>query len=204
LPKGGPLFRVADGRPDLDEEILQRAVTLADERTIDQDPLYALRLLVDIATRALSPAVNDPSTAVQALDRIEALLRLLATRRLDCGVIRDAGGRVRLIVPLPSWEDFLSVALTEIRQYGGTSTQVVRRLRAVLDDLRDATPAIRRPAIERQLALLNRTVATCFPDAAEGEMALMADRQGIGESLSSGETGKLPSLTSYFPLKNSI
>src|SRR6476660_1813023 len=63
VPLGGPLIHVADRRPDLDEARLQNAVAMADERTIDQDPLYAVRLLVDIATRALSPAVNDPTTA---------------------------------------------------------------------------------------------------------------------------------------------
>lgn len=183
LPRGEPLLHVGDRRPGLDPSQLQHLVTLADERTIDQDPLYAFRLLVDIATRALSPAVNDPSTAVQVLDRIESLLLLLAGRRLDRGAIRDAQGRVRLVVPLPGWDDFLSVALTEIRQYGGTSTQVVRRLRAVLHDLLVAAPASRRPDIERQIALLDQTVADSYPNPAERVLAAVADRHGLGEPL---------------------
>jgi uncharacterized membrane protein len=181
VPVGEPLFHAADRRPDLDEDCLQRAVTLADERTIDQDPLYALRLLVDIATRALSPAVNDPTTAVQVLDRIADLLRQLAHRRLDRGTIRDAAGDARLVVPLPAWEDYLEAALTEIRQYGGTSAQVVRRLRAVLRDLLADAPHCRGPALERQLVALDRTIAGCFPDAADRELALIADRNGLGE-----------------------
>jgi uncharacterized membrane protein len=188
VPLGGALFHVADLRPGLDAERVQRAVALADERTIDQDPLYALRLLVDIASRALSPAVNDPTTAVQALDRIEDILLHVATRDLDRGTIRDTDGRVRLVVPLPAWEDYLAVALTEIRQYGGTSSQTMRRLRVVLDDLLRVAPPSRRAAVEHQLALLDRTVASSFPDPADRELALAADRHGLGAPIASPTT----------------
>ena len=174
-------MHIADRRPGLDENRLRHAIVIADERTIDQDPLYALRLLVDIAARALSPAVNDPTTAVQALDRIESLLALLATRRLDRGTLRDEHGNIRLVVPLPAWDDFLAVGLTEIRQYGATSTQVARRLRAVLEDLCRLAPASRRPALEHQLVLLDQAVARAYPDPAERDLALVADRHGLGE-----------------------
>lgn len=181
VPTGRALLHVADSHPGLDGQRLRDAVTLADERTIDQDPLYALRLLVDIGTRALSPAVNDPTTAVQTLDRIEAILELLANRRLDQGTIRDDHGTVRLIIPLPSWEDFLAVGLTEIRHYGTTSTQVMRRLRALLDDLIVDAPPSRRPALQEQLTYLDQTVARSWPEPAERELALGADRHGLGE-----------------------
>jgi uncharacterized membrane protein len=181
VPTGRPLLRVANRLSHADEERLRRAVTLSDERTIDQDPLYALRLLVDIATRALSPAVNDPTTAVQVLDRIETILFLVALRTLDRGTIRDRAGNVRLVVPLPSWEEFVTVALTEIRQYGATSLQVVRRLRALLHDLLRDAPAHRRPALEAELALLDQTVERCYPDRSERELAFAVDRHGLGE-----------------------
>ena len=181
VPTGQPLLRVANQLSETDDRHLRRAVTLSDERTIDQDPLYALRLLVDIATRALSPAVNDPTTAVQVLDRIETILFLLATRALDRGTIRDREGNVRLVVPLPSWEEFVTVALTEIRQYGATSLQVMRRLRALLYDLLRDAPALRRPALEAQLALLDQTVERCYPDGSERELAFAVDRHGLGE-----------------------
>ncbi|MCU0270625.1 MAG: DUF2254 domain-containing protein [Acidimicrobiales bacterium] len=181
VPSGRALLHVADAHPGLDGQRLRDAITLADERTIDQDPLYALRLLVDIATRALSPAVNDPTTAVQTLDRIEAILELLANRRLDQGTIRDDHGKVRLIIPLPSWEDFLAVSLTEIRHYGATSAQVMRRQRALLDDLILDAPPSRRPALQEQLTLLDQTIARSWPDPTERELALVADRHGLGE-----------------------
>jgi uncharacterized membrane protein len=179
-PLGAPLVHVADHRTNLDEQRIERAITLDDERTIDQDPIYALRLLVDIATRALSPAVNDPSTAVQALDRIESILRLLATRNLDAGTIRDSSGHVRLVVPLPRWEDYVSVSLTEIRQYGATSTQVARRLRALLNDLLHDVPPSRRPVLEQERELLDETIDESYADPAERAVARIADRHGLG------------------------
>ncbi|MEV7520514.1 DUF2254 family protein [Streptomyces sp. NPDC091371] len=78
-----------------------------DERTFDQDPMLTFRLLADIALRALSPAVNDPATAVQALDGIEGLLGRSVRARAGPRQVTDAEGAVRLVVPLPGWEDFL-------------------------------------------------------------------------------------------------
>src|SRR5215207_2816703 len=74
VPPGGALLNVY-GEHALSERKLRRAVVLGDERTLDNDPAFAIRVLVDIAIRALSPAVNDPTTAVQSIDRIEDLLR---------------------------------------------------------------------------------------------------------------------------------
>jgi len=130
LAFGAPLFRVWRNDRPLDPAALLDGVALGDERTITQDPLYAIRLLVDVGIRALSPAVNDPTTAVQVLDRLDDLVRRVARKRLDVGVVRDADGRSLLRVRTPTWDDYLEVALTELRQYGVTSIQVLRRLRA--------------------------------------------------------------------------
>jgi uncharacterized membrane protein len=92
----------------------------------------AIRLLVDIAIRALSPAVNDPTTAVQALDQIEDLLRRLGCRQLEAGYALDAAGKIRVIFPVPTWQDYLALAFDEIRQFGAASIQVDRRLRTAL------------------------------------------------------------------------
>src|ERR1700756_1801820 len=80
-----PILRVLGGTGPIPEEALKSAIELGAERTFDQDPKYAIRLLVDIAIRALSPAVNDPTTAVQALNEIEDLLLRLGRRRLEIG-----------------------------------------------------------------------------------------------------------------------
>ena len=116
-----------------------RAIRLARERTFEQDPKYPIRLLVDIAIRALSPAINDPTTAVQTIDQLEDLLRRLGQYDLDAGHASDANGVVRLVFPMPTWEDYLALAFDEIRQYGSTSVQVMRRLRSALVGLIEST-----------------------------------------------------------------
>jgi uncharacterized membrane protein len=156
-------------------------VRTADERTIEQDPAFAMRIVVDTAIRALSPAVNDPTTAVQALDVLEVLVRELSGRDLDASLARDAAGDVRLVWPSPSWDDVLDLAFDEIRLYGAGSVQICRRLRAVLDDLLASTPAERHPAIEAQLRRLDAAVLSAFPDGSpERETAMAADPIGLG------------------------
>src|SRR5204863_313149 len=130
----------------------------------EQDPKYAIRLLVDIAIRALSPAVNDPTTAVQALDQIGDLLLRLARRRLEIGSYRDADGTVRLVMPFPTWEDFLGLSFDEIQACGGNSVQVVRRMKALIADLLAAAPEERRAALAVRQERLVRAIARAFPD----------------------------------------
>lgn len=86
----------------------------------------------------LSPAVNDPTSAVQALDQIEDLLHRLGLCDLDIGYAKDAQGILRFTFPAPTWEDYLSLAFDEIRMCGSQSLQVLRRLRAALGDLSES------------------------------------------------------------------
>jgi uncharacterized membrane protein len=175
------LLRVHGARALLPEDQLRETIQLARERTFEQDPRYALRLLVDIAIRALSPAINDPTTAVQAIDQIEDLLRRLGRRALDAGCLTDAGGTLRVVFPTPSWEDYLSLAFDEIRHYGADSVQVMRRLRAALLGLEDSvTEGSRQELIQRYLKQLDRTVKHSIEDAQEQLTALREDRQGLG------------------------
>jgi uncharacterized membrane protein len=104
LLEGDTLLTVSGGHLMLPEAALSRAVKLKRERTFEQDPKYALRLLVDIAIKALSPAINDPITAVQALDHLEDLMRRLGERHLAVGQVRDEGGALRVIFPTPTWD----------------------------------------------------------------------------------------------------
>src|SRR6202030_3883073 len=135
LVEGSALLHVHDSGTPLLEDALRRAVHLKRERTFEQDPKYPIRLLVDIAIKALSPAINDPTTAVQAMDQIEDLLRRLGRRDLDAGYARDADGGLRVVLPIPTWEDYITLAFDEIRQFGGSSIQVMRRLRSALVEL---------------------------------------------------------------------
>ena len=147
---------------------------------IAQDPAFALRAIVDIALRALSPAVNDPTTAVQALDGLDVLLLDLARRDLDRRRIADEGGRLRLVYANPGWSELLDLALTEIRHYGTGSPQIPRRMRALLVGLSEQAPAMRRPALAGQLERLDRAVFAAYPDPVERAHAQVADRLGIG------------------------
>jgi len=177
-----PLLRVDGASGPLPDAMLFRAIERGAERTFAQDPKYAIRLLVDIAIRALSPAINDPTTAVQALDQIGDLLLRLGRRRLEEGVFPDAYGIVRVIVPFPSWDDFLRLAFDEIRTYGGSSVQVMRRMNALIRDLTALVPAERRDALTGWAARLDRTVDEHFADPDEHAAASVEDRQGLGSS----------------------
>jgi len=142
-----PVLRILGGSRSLSKESLAGAIEFGAERTFEQDPKYAIRLLVDIAIRALSLAINDPTTAVQALDQIEDLLLRLGRRRLDIGAFRDDHDHLRVLIPFPSWEDFLRFAFDEIRYYGASSVQVMRRMKALVSELVCLLPEERRPAL---------------------------------------------------------
>jgi uncharacterized membrane protein len=180
--EGDAILKVYGGLHMLASNSLSPAIRLEKQRTFDQDLKYALRLLVDIAIKALSPAVNDPTTAVQALDEIEDLLRRIGVRCLDVGRVTDERGVVRVIFPTPTWEDFLSLAFDEIRFYGATSLQVTRRLRAALRDLSRVVPPSRQRAIQKYIEHLNVTVKNSIRDAEDLTTALQEDRQGLGLS----------------------
>jgi uncharacterized membrane protein len=151
------------------------------ERTVDQDPAFALRLMVDIAIRSLSPAVNDPTTAVQVLARIGDLLRRIGSSHLRVpAVLRDERGAIRVLVREPEWEDYLALGVTEIREYGGGSVQVVRALRSLLEGLRDEVVAPHRAAVEQELQRLDEAVERHFSGSADLDRARGSDGQGIG------------------------
>lgn len=176
----GPLLRVYGASSVLDETPLRQAFELGDERTFEQDPKYAIRLLVDIAIKALSPAINDPTTAVQALDQIEDLLSRLGRSQLQIGRYRDTDGVVRVIVPFPQWEDFLRLALDEIRYCGSGSVQVMRRMMAFVHSLLAVLPAVRHPELKHWQERIRSTIHRTFADLEEKDEAAVADRQGLG------------------------
>jgi uncharacterized membrane protein len=177
-----PLLRVYGGRKKLREKILWEAIEIGDERTFEQDPKYAIRLIVDMAIRALSPAINDPTTAVQALDQLEDLLLRLGRSHLETGYYGDKHGVLRVVIAFPTWEDFLRLALDEIRYYGATSVQVTRRMKALIKSLLAVLPAERHAALHHWEARIQGTIERSFSDPEEKQDASVADRQGLGLS----------------------
>ena len=130
-----PLFVLYGGAAAIADEALRATVAFGTERTLEQDPMFAFRILVDIGLKALSPAINDPTTAVLAIDQVQRLLRVLGRRHLRPDVMLDAAGQPRVIFRTPNWEDFVHVACTEIRACGAANVQIARRLRAMLQNL---------------------------------------------------------------------
>ena len=178
--EGMPLLHVYGTGYLIAEGELRRAVELGTERTFEQDPKYALRLLVDIAIKALSPAINDPTTAVQALDQIGDLLLRLGKCHLEIGSFQDADGRLRVSVPFPSWDDFLHLAFEEILSYGAKSVQVMRRMKALVADMITVLPPERHQALKYWQARFQDSIGRSFEDAEEKLSASIADRQGLG------------------------
>jgi len=175
-----PVLHVYAARGPIPEKKLRNGIELGKQRTFEQDPKYAIRLLVDIAIKALSPAINDPTTAVQALDEIEDLLLRLGQRRLEIGRYRDSEGKLRLIVPFPTWDDLLLLAFDEICSSGATSMQVMRRMNALVANLIQTVPKERQPALELWAARLKAMITRYFPESEERRAAFMEDRQGLG------------------------
>ena len=177
---GDPLFRIFDGGEALPEDRLRDSVAIGQERTLEQDPTYAFRIIVDVASKALSPAINDPTTAVLAIDQIHHLLRNIGCRSLSEGRETDRQGVLRLVYRTPNWEDFVHLAVTEIRQYGRDSIQIMRRLRAMLDNLIETLPEKRDPMLQLELSLLQASAKRIFVDLYDQALAETGDLQGMG------------------------
>ena len=135
MPADALLFRVLGEPVTLDEDRLRKALILKLEPTLDEDVSYGIRLLVDIAERSLADSpFQDPTTAVQAIDRLHDILRQLARRPFPDGRHLDATGQVRLTVRSLDWDAYVLLATEEIRLAGAGSPQVTRRLKAALTD----------------------------------------------------------------------
>jgi uncharacterized membrane protein len=158
VPSGAPLFCVHGDGSRIDERRLREALMIEPERTLEHDVAYGLRLLVDIAQRSLADSpLQDPTTTVQAIDRIHDILRQLAGRTFPDGHHRDEQDVVRLIEKSMSWDDY--VHFDEIRMAHARSPQVSRRVEAALKDLRAVVAATDRVGvIDDQLERLERAV----------------------------------------------
>jgi uncharacterized membrane protein len=181
VPASGPLFIVHGDPDDLDENTLFSALSLKLEPTLDEDVAYGIRLLVDIAERSLSESpFQDPTTAVQAIDRLHDILRQLARRPFPDGRVRDEDGEIRLLVKTMSWDNYVHLAFDEIRLAGATSPQVSRRLVAALIDLRRIALPERIEALDEQLGLLRAATIEAMDDPRDARRALDPDREGLG------------------------
>ena len=184
-----PLFLVHGNADAIDENRLREFVAFGPERTMEQDPMFAFRIEVDFALKALSAAINDPTTAVLAIDQLHRLLRVVGARSLREHEIVDDEGEARVVFRTPNWEDFVHISFREIRLAGAANLQVLRRLRAMIENLILLLPEHRHPALEIELDLLERTVGRHFAFEEDKVIARIADTQGLGGA----SRGSLPS-----------
>ena len=178
---GGGLFAAVHypsgpAGPPVTAERAAAAVNLGRGRTLYQDPAFGLRQLADIAAQALSPAVNQPTTAVLVIDSLEDILLQIARAPRQSGCYTDQAGTVRLIIPVPGWDDLLDLAFTEITTYGASSPAVARRLLAAYDALEAAATPERRAGVAVRREELTRLLA----EGGLPQQAMRADSMGLG------------------------
>ncbi|MGD6740866.1 DUF2254 domain-containing protein [Streptomyces sp. BH106] len=171
-----PTDDVAVRRP----ERFRRHIRTGSERGSVEDVAFGLRQLVDIGLRALSGSVNDPTSAVQVLDRIQVVLT--ACVRVPWGNIehRDGAGVVRLVEISPSWDDLVVLGCEEMLLHCGPAPQVTRRFAALLRDLEVLAPPDRREVVKGYRERLEQHVECEFTDPERRLFAALPDRQGIG------------------------
>jgi uncharacterized membrane protein len=168
------------GGADTAERALRGFVALGIERTIERDPGFAIRVMVDVANKALSAAINDPTTAVQVLNYLGDSLRVIGTADLSGRSWHPGAPQRGVVVPFRRWEDFLALGVTEIREYGSSAIQVMRRMRAMLEKLSEQVRPENRAAVQVEIGRLDATVARSFSGSIDRDRAGIADRQGIG------------------------
>jgi uncharacterized membrane protein len=184
-----PLFALYGGAAAIDDGELHAAIAFGPERTLEQDPLFAFRILVDIGLKALSPAINDPTTAVLALDQVHRLLREVGRRTLQHEVVRDDDAAPRVIRRTPNWADFVHVSCQEIRTCGAANIQIARRMRALIENLCASLPPFRLPALQAELRDLDHVVDTLYTLESDRALARQGDAQGLGATSSTRAPG---------------
>jgi len=189
VPVGAVILEVHGATlPSAASQRLAGMVALGAERTIEQDPAFAIRVMVDIASRALSPAVNDPTTAVQVLDYLEEALRMVGSAEAPGAAALPATLTTGVIMPVRTWPDVLALGITEIRGYGATSIQVTRRLRALLEELGELVLPENRAAVDDEMRRLDATVQATYASSVDLDRAGSPDHQGMGGPAAVGGT----------------
>ncbi|WP_157265740.1 DUF2254 domain-containing protein [Azohydromonas aeria] len=192
--EGRPLARVSGDSclDDADARALCRLFSLQRQRTVHQDAPYGLQQIVDVALKALSPGINDPTTAVMCIDHLGALLARLAGRHVPSPYRSDEQG-LRVVAKGPDFESMASLALDPVTEHARGDTQVLARLLRTLQVLEGCTvmPA-RRLALQRRLALVMDGISRNVAAAARRDELL---EQGRLLALRLAAPGTSPSAT---------
>jgi uncharacterized membrane protein len=167
-----------DGGRALEHDVLQRIlhhVHIGFERTLQQDIRFGLRQMVDIALRALSPAINDPYTGVQVVHHVSAIESVLASRALTDDVRRDSSGEVLVWLPYPGFETYLHVGCAQIRRYGSREPLVLAAILQMLSAVaQNCVSESRRTAVQAQIDLVVRAAERDLAEASDQAMVVHA------------------------------
>jgi uncharacterized membrane protein len=186
VPASVPLIRISNGDrlPGNGGALFRKAFDIGPSRTLQQDIEFGVLQIVDIALRAISPAVNDPSTAINGIDQLSRILIRIAARQEPTSIIYDLPGEVRLIVPWIDFEGLLDSAFDQIRHYGASDVAVCLRLLRALNDIAVSTtePQLRVLAVERGKRILDG----CALDRMENQRHILQERLASLEKLVTG------------------
>lgn len=177
---GTPIAEVhGPAAPSISPADITAHFLIGGERTLIQDPGFGLRQLVDTGIRALSPAVNDPTTGVQVIDRVVDLLSGVATAPDPTGWYLDSSGEARVHRPESTFADLIRLGFTELIRYGSDAPQVTRRLFAAFAVLGDLVSPERVFLVDELRGQLDAALADAMPVAFRS-VASQPDRSGLG------------------------
>src|SRR5208337_3436068 len=182
IPAGVPLMMVSKGNrlpPEGTAELLA-AFDIGPTRTLQQDVEFGVLQIVDVALKAISPAVNDPTTAITCVDQLSRILIRFASREVPNSFLYDPPGVFRVSIPWMSFAQTLDSAFEQIRLYAKADMAVSLRLLRALGDISTTTPdqEIRRTLAERG----RRIVAGCAENLGEVELRPMRTRLVVLEN----------------------
>jgi uncharacterized membrane protein len=183
IPEGIPLLMVSKGDRLVPENSgdFRRAFDLGPSRTLQQDVEFGVLQIVDIALKAISPAVNDPSTAISSVDQLSRILIRFASREPPESLLYDPPGVVRVSIPWIDFDRLVDSAFEQIRMYSKGDVAVSLRLLRALGDIATTTPD---PAYRRTLVEQGRRILTgCAERLGEGELARIRVRLAAIEQL---------------------
>lgn len=180
-------------------EVLQgilRYTHIGFERTLQQDIRFGLRQMVDIALRALSPAINDPYTAIQVVHHVSAIESVLASRALTDDVRRDNSGQVLVWLPYPGFATYLHVACAQIRRYGSREPLVLAAILQMLSAVaQNCVNESRRAAVKAQIDLVVRAAERDLPE--ESDRAMVAHASAAATEVATRPGALAPSPSSF-------
>jgi uncharacterized membrane protein len=176
VPEGVPFLRISRAERATPERVaaLRAAFDFGPSRTLQQDVEFGILQIVDVALKAISPAVNDPSTAISCVDQLSRILIRVASREPPESNLYDPPGVLRVYVPWIGFDRLLDSAFEQIRMYSKTDVAVSLRMLRALGDIAATTkdPEIHRSLVDRA----SRIVAGCGERLREDELGEIRGR----------------------------